>query len=54
MKDIDINNIVSALEEIAEQIEFLRTARGEMGYTIAESLEIIALTMMNQQEEKGQ
>lgn len=49
----ELNDIVKALEEVAEQIEFLRTTTGESGYTIAESLEIIALTML-QQKEKGQ
>ena len=54
MKEVDINNIISSLEEIAEQIEYLRTTTGQGGYTIADSLETIALILLQQQQEKGQ
>ena len=49
----EFKDIIEALEDIAQEIAYLREAKGDMGYTIAESLEIIALTMLKQQE-KGQ
>lgn len=48
----ELKDIITALEEISAEIEFLRTARGDMGYTIADSLETIALIMLQQQQEK--
>ena len=47
-----LNDIASALQYLADELAYLREAKGEGGYTIAESLEMIALIMNEQQEEK--
>jgi len=49
----EFKDIIEALEDIAQELSYLRQAEGDMGYTIADSLEIIALTMLKEQE-KGQ
>lgn len=54
MTDVDAHNMIATLQQIADELAYLREAKGEVGYTIAESLEMIALTMMQQQQEKGQ
>lgn len=44
--------LISSINYLADEISHLRTAQGCGGHTIAESLEIIALEMINERERK--